>query len=217
MQGIPIGEDRPSLLHRIDPWSDFKAGLHYLRHDRRISSALMQLTLLYSVFAALMVLAINLVQVLGLKSNQFGFLLAAAGVGMVLGAGLLGQWGDRYSRQPLPLLGFLIMGLALAVFTLVHHLAIGLGLSVLLGIGAAMIGVPMQTLIQKQTPESMRGKVFGFQNNLVNIALSVPLAIAGPLTDWLGLRGVLLGMSLLVMVGGGWAWQRGNPMFQDAI
>jgi hypothetical protein len=35
----------------------------------------------------------------------------------------------------------------------------------------------MQTVIQASTPESMRGKVFGFQNNLVNIALSVPLAI----------------------------------------
>ena len=44
----------------------------------------------------------------------------------------------------------------------------------------------------------MLGKVLGFQNNVVNIALSLPLAIAGPLTDWLGLREVLWGLSASV-------------------
>jgi hypothetical protein len=53
----------------------------------------------------------------------------------------------------------------------------------------------------------MHGKVFGFQNNAVNIALSLPLAITGPLTDALGLRSVLVWMSILVGVMGIWAWQ----------
>jgi len=42
---------------------------------------------------------------------------------------------------------------------------------VLLGRRPSLIGVPMQTLIQQQTPAAMHGKVFGFQNNAVNIAL----------------------------------------------
>ncbi len=83
-------------------WSDFKAGLKYLRRDRLVSNAMLQLTLLYSVFAALTVLTIKLVEEIGLKSTQFGFLLAAAGVGMVLGAGALGHWGDRFHHKPLP-------------------------------------------------------------------------------------------------------------------
>jgi sugar phosphate permease len=83
------------------------------------------------------------------------------------------------------------------------------------GLGSLANGVPMQTLIQQQTPESMRGKVFGFQNNVVNIALSLPLAITGPLTDAAGkavgsdvggLRIVLLGTSFIVSLVGVWAW-----------
>jgi MFS family permease len=70
---------------------------------------MVQLTILYSVFAALTVLAIDLVKEIGLKSTQFGFLLAAAGVGMVFGAAILGHWGDRFHHKPLPLIGFLIM------------------------------------------------------------------------------------------------------------
>jgi len=137
----------------------------------------LQLTISYSAFAALTVLAISLAERIGLKSTQFGFLLAAAGVGLLFGAGILGQWGDRFSRLPLPFLGFLSMAFVLSLFTFTKEISLELGLSVLLGLGASLVGVPMQTVIQASTPESMRGKVFGFQNNLVNIALSVPLAI----------------------------------------
>jgi predicted MFS family arabinose efflux permease len=149
---------------------------------------MVQLTILYSVFAALTVLAFDLAERIGLKSTQFGFLLAAAGIGLVFGAGILGHWGDRFHQKPLPLIGFLSMAFVLAVFTFTKHIWLGLGLSAVLGLGASLIGVPMQTAIHASTQESMRGKVFGFQNNVVNIALSVPLAIAGPLTDAIGLR-----------------------------
>ena len=215
---IPVKETahtEPALA--VNPWTDFKAGLQYLKQNRLVSNAMLQLTILYSVFAALTVLAINLAEDIGLHSNQFGFLLAAAGIGMVFGAAILGHWGDRFHNKPLPLTGFLLMGFVLCVFTLVKDLWLGLALSALLGVGASLIGVPMQTLIQQQTPEAMRGKVFGFQNNVVNIALSLPLAIAGPLTDAVGLRVVMLGMSVTVSIVGVWAWLNTRRVLEDVI
>jgi MFS family permease len=216
LNSMPDREEGLSVRNEAHPWSDFKAGLKYLRQERSVSSALIQLTILYSVFAALMVLAIDLAEKIGLKPTQFGFLLAAAGVGMVFGAGLLGHWGSKLHHQPLPLIGFLTIGAVLGVFSFIQSLWLTLTLCILLGIGAAFIGVPMQTLVQEQTPEAMRGKVFGFQNNLVNIALSLPLAVAGPLADW-NLRWTLLGMSILVALGGSWAWRRSRQVLQDAI
>src|SRR4028118_274145 len=79
---------------QIHPWRDLKEGLRYLWNNRLVRNAMVQLTILYSVFAALTVLAFDLAQRIGLKSTQFGFLLAAAGVGLVFGAGILGHWGD---------------------------------------------------------------------------------------------------------------------------
>jgi sugar phosphate permease len=103
------------------------------------------------------------------------------------------------------------------VFTFTHSLALALGLCTLLGVGASFVGVPMQTLIQQQTPPTMHGKVFGFQNHAVNIALSVPLAITGALTDALGLRIVLITMSSVVVVIGIWAWHNTRRVLQDFI
>ena len=209
---IPIGSVA------VHPWNDLKEGFRYLWKKRLVRTAMVQLTILYSVFAALTVLAIELAKEIGLNEpGQFSFLLSAAGVGMVFGAGVLGHWGDRFHHKPLPLVGFLSMGFVLAVFTLTTHLWLGLGLSALLGLGASLVGVPMQTLIQASTPENMRGKVFGFQNNAVNIALSLPLAISGPLTDQFGLRGVLLGMSIIVIIVGVWAWRSTRNVLEDVI
>ncbi|WP_017654108.1 MFS transporter [Fortiea contorta] len=201
----------------VNPWAEFTGSLKYLRKNRLVLNAMLQLVTLYCVFAALTVLAIRLAAEFGLKEKQFGFFLAAAGVGMVLGAGFLGHWGEKCHRKPLPLIGFVMMALVLGVFTFIHNLAIALGLCALLGVGAALIGVPMQTLIQQQTPPTMHGKVFGFQNHAVNIALSIPLAITGPLTDALGLRSVLVTMSIVVAVVGVWAWRNTRRVLQDVI
>ncbi|PMB06948.1 MFS transporter [Fischerella thermalis CCMEE 5198] len=201
----------------IHPWADFKQGLRYLKRNRLVLNAMLQLVTLYCVFAALVVLAIQLAAEFGLKEKQFGFFLAAAGVGMVVGAAILGHWGDKFHHKPLPLIGFLMMAVVLGTFTFVHKLSLALVLCAVLGIGAALIGVPMQTLIQQQTPPSMLGKVFGFQNHAINIALSAPLAITGPITDALGLRTVLVAMSVIVAVIGVWAWQNTRKVLQDVI
>jgi len=78
---------------KTHPWEDLKEGLRYLKYNKLVSNAMVQLTILYSVFAALQVLAIGLSGKIGLKETQFGFLLAAAGVGMVFGAAFCGTLG----------------------------------------------------------------------------------------------------------------------------
>ena len=214
---LPMRERKIDKEVAMHPLQDLKAGFRYLRKNRLISNAMVQLTVLYCVFAALSVLAIGLADRIGLKPEQFGFLLAATGIGLILGAGFLGQWGERFHHLPLPLLGFCSMGVVLTVFSFVQHVWVALLLSVLLGLGAALVGVPMQTLIQVQTPPDMRGKVFGFQNNVVNIALSLPLAIAGLLADAVGLRLVLTSMGIIVVIAGFWAWRSTRKVLQDVI
>ncbi len=210
----------------VHPWQDLKEGLRYVKHNHLVSNAMVQLTILYSVFAALQVLAIALSGKIGLKETQFGFLLAAAGVGMVFGAAFLGHWGARFHQKPLPLIGFLMMGFVLAMFAFVRQLWVGFGLSAVFGFGASLINGPMQALIQEKTPESMRGKVFGLENNAINIALSLPLALTGPLTDAvsnavgdddLGLRIVLLSLGFLVSVMGMAAWRHTRKVLQDVV
>lgn len=189
-------------------FADIRDGLRYLGQQHRVRGALIQLVLLFSVFAALAVLAVRLAEVIPeIKSSQFGFLLAAGGVGLAIGAAFVGQFGQRFPHSRLSLYGSLGMAVALlglAFFS--SHLLPTLLLITLLGTFAALVGVPMQTTIQEETPEDMRGKVFGLQNNAINIALSLPLALAGVAETFFGLRIVFLGLAGLMIAGGVLTW-----------
>jgi predicted MFS family arabinose efflux permease len=215
MMYLPLKEAREEG-GQLHPWSDFKAGLKYLGQNRLVSNAMVQLTAMYAVFAAITVLAIELTQFVGLRTEQFGFLIAAAGIGMIVGAGLLNALSQQLERKPLPLMGFLGVAFVLLVFSMVKNLALALVLSALLGLGSVLIVVPMQTLIQQQTPESMRGKVFGFQNNVINIAITLPLVLTEVFTKRYGLTPVLVVMSLLVAATGVWTWRINRRALQKA-
>jgi predicted MFS family arabinose efflux permease len=76
----------------------------------------------------------------------------------------------------------------------------------LVGIFGALVGIPMQTAIQTETPPAMRGKVFGLQNNVINIALSLPLALAGVAETFIGLKAVFFTLAAIVLVGGLFTW-----------
>lgn len=190
-------------------WRDILTGLRYIRRTAAVRAALIQIVVLYSVFAALAVLAVRLAELTpALETTQFGFLLAAAGLGMGLGACVTGQVGYLLSRRQWALmgsvgLGLLLIGLAYAT----SHLWIAVGVIGGIGFTGALAIVPMQTEIQDKTPKRLRGKVFGLQNNLANIALSLPLGVAGVAEAALGLAPVLWGLGGITVIGGIVTWQ----------
>jgi len=190
------------------PWADLQDGLRYIRHQPPVRNALIQLIILFSIFAALTIVAVRLAEILpGMKASQFGFLLASAGVGMAAGAASVGSLGRKFSHSQLSLIGSVGMAAALigmSAFT--HSLWMSVLLITVLGLFAAIVGVPMQTTIQAETPEEMRGKVFGLQNNATNIALSLPLVLAGAAETFLGLPAVFLGLAALAIAGGVLTW-----------
>ncbi|WP_448270388.1 MFS transporter [Nostoc sp. DSM 114159] len=189
-------------------FSDLRDGFAYLKANHRVRNALLQLIILFSVFAALTVLAVRMAEIIpNMKASQFGFLLAAGGVGIAAGATILGQFGQRFSYTQLSLCGCMGMAaslIGLSVFT--TQLWLVLLLVALVGIFGALVGIPMQTAIQTETPPEMRGKVFGLQNNVINIALSLPLALAGVAETFLGLQVVFLGLAAIVFSGGILTW-----------
>jgi MFS family permease len=209
--------DTSKKARAAHPWNELKVGFEYLASNKLLLNAMLQLAVLFSTIAALLGLSIKLTSEVGLKPEQFGTLVAPLGIGLVLGAGILGHLGSRIQQKALPLIGFIGMGITLIAFTFVHNLWLGIFCAGILGLGASLIAVPMQTLIQEKTPESMRGKVFGFQNNAVNIAVAIPLIIVAPLADRFGLSPVLWGMSSVVTVAGIVAWDSTRHVLDDAL
>ncbi|MCP9801259.1 MFS transporter [Synechococcus sp. RedBA-s] len=198
-----IQMEEPEKVERgTSVWSEIAEGIEVLRERASVRRALLQLVLLYSILAALYVLAISLASAIeGLGPTRFGTLLAMSGVGMACGALGVAQLGQGLNRRRMA-----STGLAMIAFSLVllgqgrGSLLLTLGLCGLLGIGAALVAIPSQTTIQDDTPEEMRGKVFGLQNNLINVALSLPLVLAGAVVSRYGLMPVLWGLAAVTLI-----------------
>jgi predicted MFS family arabinose efflux permease len=183
-------------------WAEIGEGLQVLRQVPSVRGAMLHLVLLYSLLAALYVLALQLAALItSLGPSGFGALLAMSGVGMAIGAIVIAQMGHRFSRRRLTASGLGTITWTLVLLSQLRgSLVFTLTLCGILGIGAAMVAIPAQTTIQEETPEAERGRVFGLQNNLINIALSLPLVLAGTLVSSLGLKPVLFILAGLALI-----------------
>ncbi len=217
---LKTGETPANLgSHETHVWSDIKDGLRYLRDNQQVKAALLQLVSTFSIVAALTVLVVRMAEIMPeIKAEQFGFLLADASAGMAIGATIIGKFGQKISRQKLALIGSIGMSIFLAGLAfLCDHLGPGLVMIACVGVFAGMCVIPMQTVIQEETPEEMRGKVFGLQNNAINIALSLPLALAGIAESYVGLEVVILGLSSIALLSGIFTWYIARPQAPTKI
>jgi len=186
---------------RSSVWREIGEGIAVLRQRPAVTRAMLQLVLLYSLLAALYVLAISLAAAVpGLGPTRFGLLLAMSGLGLASGALAVAQLGHRLKRRHLAATGLGTIGWSLVLLgQLRGSLPFTLLLCAVLGVGAAMLAIPAQTTIQEDTPEDLRGKVFGLQNNLINIALSLPLVLAGAVVSRWGLLPVLYTLAAIAL------------------
>jgi MFS family permease len=170
-------------------------------------------------------LSLNLAEIVTNNRDDFGFFVASVGVGLAIGAFILGQFGDRFAHRPLPFVGFIGMAIGLFIFAFVSNLWVGLAVGGFIGIHGALVAIPMQTAIQKYTPENMRGKVFGLLNNGENIAASLPLALTaialdlstGAFGKQFGFQIVMIILSIIVLALGTWAWNRTKQALQKVL
>ncbi len=201
ISGIKLKEKLKATSHESF-LKEIGEGVQVLRERPTLRGAMINLVLLYSLLAALYVLAISLassIQELG--PTRFGTLLAVTGLGMALGAVIIAQVGHNFNRRKIAATGLAAITLSLILLGQARGLLLWTVIYCsLLGIGAALVAIPAQTTLQEDTPEATRGKVFGLQNNLVNIALSLPLVLAGTLVSKYGLIPVLWLLAFLAFI-----------------
>ena len=199
--GIQV-EEPVRAARNTSVWEEIGEGIQVLREQASVRAAVLQLVLLYSLLAALYVLAISLAaSIRDLGPTGFGTLPAMSGVGLAIGALAVAQLGERFHRRLLATTGLGTIAWCLVLLgQLRGNLPFTLLLCTLLGVGAALLAIPAQTTIQEDTPEDQRGKVFGLQNNLINIALSLPLVLAGTVVSRWGLLPVLWGLAAIAVL-----------------
>lgn len=185
-------------------WADVTEGTSRLWRDPPLRYALL-LDLVASVAGA-WVLVNTVVHVKGnlaLGELQFGWVMAAFGVGATLAALAVGALDRRLPRTTFIFIGALAATLAVLPANLASFAPL-LVLWFIAGAGQNWVNLPVQTLIADRTPEAAQGRVYG-----AHFAWShLWWAGAYPLAGWLGSAlpatsfwyGGLVGLVLLVII-----------------
>lgn len=133
-----------------------------------------------------------------------------AALGMVVGAILLDHFFQKASRDTCATIGVFVCGVAMFILPFAAHLNaenvyVGLILlAFILGLGNALVFVPSNTLLQEQTTDEVRGKIYGTLNSLVGILSLFPIIIVGSLADIVGVAAVMIGISIAILCIGIW-------------
>jgi MFS family permease len=151
--------------------------------------------------------------VIGLPKEDIGFVVAPAGLGILIGVLVVPRIVRRIGRDWLINLSLTIAGLMMAfmatsrmfldLFFLssapVRIVALFVGVfAAILGICNAFILVPSQTMLQERSNEAVRARVYATFFTISNSVAFIPIFFAAAAADLFGVENVLLVVAALV-------------------
>lgn len=134
---------------------------------------------------------------------EFGLLETTTAVGFVLGAFLVNAVAERLTNYGRMLtLGLVGMAVAYTLVALSSSLPLAFVSFFLVGFVNPLVFVAVRTLLQANTPDSYRGRVFGFMGTVAGSAMILGMATAG-LADLTGAVAIVAGAAILLAVAAG--------------
>ena len=149
-------------------------------------------------------------------SEVFGYMTSAVGVGSLIGAFLVGTRNKILGLDKLILLGTVVFGVGLAIFSLSSILWISLIALLISGFGRVVVFTSTNTLLQTISPGDKRGRVLALYIMLFMGSLSVGSIFIGVFTDWIGGPLTLL-MGSMGLLGMAFYYSRNLEMLRKRI
>ncbi|MBE9019613.1 MFS transporter, partial [Chroococcidiopsidales cyanobacterium LEGE 13417] len=158
---LRVDFSQPSVRTTGRTWQDIKAGTTRLFVDAPIRYALLMQLVASIAGAQILVNTIGYVQgTLKLGEVQYGWVMAAFGIGAALSAVVVGAINRRLAlTSPIPI-GAVSISLALMPANFVD-IAVLMMLWAVAGAGQNLVDLPTQTLIADRIPTAIQGRVYG--------------------------------------------------------
>jgi len=158
-------------------------------------------------------------RVLGMAAQNAIIVFAPAGVGMLAATLLAGRWGHLLRRLRLGYVGLILVGLlfgALGLLSMDYQrllqpilqvypnaafsLTTGtMFIALLLGLCMSTVNILAQTVLQRESPAHLRGRVFSVQFMLNNLVGIPPMLVLGGIADAVGIPPVLIIAGLITI------------------
>jgi len=191
----------PARLQRRRLLSDAAEGARFLLRDPLLRAlGVAQLLAALSAGATSALLVVYASQALATDGAGYGVLLAAIGIGAALGPLALLRL-VREPRRPLLVFGpFAARGLVDLALAPTSRLPVAAAALAGYGLATSTGAVTFNSVLQSQTPDHLRGRVFASMDLLWQTGRLASLAIGAVLADTIGIRAVYVLGGLLLLV-----------------
>ncbi len=203
---------------------EIRTAFAIIRKTQSITRSLLLLTLSQVLILVLAAVGPGYAEtVVKIRVEDFPFLfITPAIIGTGLGALIIGNFLEKYSKEKLTKIGTIIVGLSILLLPMGPRLEGGelikslntilpsvfditsihlmVFLAFIMGIANSLVFIPSNTLLQENSTNEFRGKIYGALNTLVGLFSFAPVIAAGALADILGVGSVLAGVGILVIV-----------------
>ncbi len=219
-------EKRKILEIRSVMKTEIRGTLDLVRGKLSVSSSILILAGIQAMIGVTAVLIPSFLErVLQISATDASYILIAPlGLGMILGALVVGRLGHLIPRRKLVGRAIIIAGLLLFLVGVAPLISPAIqyfpkprplpffhqpSLSTILAVGSFLLGmamvsilIPSQTVLQENTPENDRGKVFAFLAVCMSAVSLLPVLFAGILADIFGTMPIFIGLGGIIFLAG---------------
>jgi MFS family permease len=184
-------------------WGELKLGLSFIRRSRVLVGVLMSLGVIQLGVGAMQVIWVPFFQTyFGVGPQGLGIVDSSQGLGMAVGALLVGYIAARFKRTTIIGTSVTAIGVLIALVGLSPRFVIVLGLSFILGVALSPAQAALSTAIQLATPDDKMGRVNSAVGTSTGLAMLMSMAVAGAVGDVLSLRLIYAVSGSIVALGG---------------
>jgi DHA3 family macrolide efflux protein-like MFS transporter len=188
----PRREDlAPGTAEKPSIWADVRQGLRYIWAWPGLMALIGSVMILkVALTPAFSLLPLLVSKHFGGDAAQLSLLESIAGAGIVLGGLLLSAWSGFRRKIYTSLMGGVLLGLGFVVLGLTPGSLFTMALASIFVIGLMipLVDGPMMAILQGNVAPAMQGRVFTIMGSLLLVTSPLGLAVAGPVSDWLGLQ-----------------------------
>jgi MFS family permease len=196
-----VRRDRPARNGRSRVLAETWMAMRYVRTRPGILTALVVVFALGFFGGPLFNLLVVFAQdVYDVGDGAYGLLAACIGAGAILAAPLVAGWGSRQSRSRMTSLAMVGYGLALVVFATAPNLTVGAVALFVAGAGYLGISSTLNTTVQLQVTEAMRGRVIALYIMSLTAAMPLGSLVQGALIDVIGPQTTVAGAGVVFLV-----------------
>jgi DHA3 family macrolide efflux protein-like MFS transporter len=172
-------------------FEDMKEGFQYILNWKGLTLLLFSAMFInFLISPAMSLLPLLVSKHFGGNEVQLALINAILGVGMLIGGLILSVWGGFKRRIFTTFMGLMISGISFAAIGFIP--ATGFTLAVVVFMISAlmlpMINGPIHAVVQSAVTPEMQGRVISMISTFAGLAMPIGLAVAGPLSDAIGIQ-----------------------------